>query len=331
VGQHFVPQRYLRNFEIPERPGFVWMHDNATGEARQVAIGQAAQSKNFYGDDATQKMLNNEIERPANPVIAKLLRAEAITPEERWSLAYYVGSMMMRVPATRKKMFSEYPDKLAEYFNDIRAQASALNAAQPVPPERFAQFMRQLDDIERRFVVEPPGDVVEQMLSPLPFRNMVQAIDAMAWRILVSSGEQFFCTSENPVFFDATIGLATRESEVSFPLSTTHALHCSWQRASAPLLYVQVPQKKVREINRRTASIADRAFYFERAPWLLGLLAKSRHLLTGLPWSEPPQWMTLPDLTPDGTRQVGRRNANAPATAEAMTGARNIDGGAGPA
>jgi hypothetical protein len=28
MGHHFVPQRYLRNFEDPDHPGYIWVHDH---------------------------------------------------------------------------------------------------------------------------------------------------------------------------------------------------------------------------------------------------------------------------------------------------------------
>jgi hypothetical protein len=313
VGHHYVPQKYLSNFQCPGRPAFVWMHDKHTGEARQVAIKQAAQSKDFYGSAETENMLANEIERPANPVIQKIIAHEPIDSAERHHLAYYVGSMLMRVPANRRKLFANYPGQLAEYFADLREQATTLASTLPdVSPERLAQWMANLDDIERRFIETPPGDVVEQMLSPLPFRNMVDAVEAMTWRILVSSAPQYFCTSDNPAFFFTAWGLASQESELSFPLSTTHALHGSWQDAGSLLTYVPVTQHFVKEINRRLASTADRAFYHERADWLLRILPKVNPYLSRLRWSHPPRWRALPLLAPDGMRLTSRRTTTTP-------------------
>jgi len=60
----------------------------------------------------------------------------------------------------------------------------------------------------------------------------------------------------------------------------------------------------VKEINRRLASSAERAFYFEKATWLHKILSKERPFLSAIHWSEPPRWRQLPAIVPDGERYV---------------------------
>ena len=70
------------------------------------------------------------------------------------------------------------------------------------------------------------------------------------------------------------------------------------------LVYVQSSQGFVKEINRRLASTADRAFYHERASWLLRILPKAKPYLSALHWSKPPRWRDIPTLVSDGQRYV---------------------------
>ena len=84
MGHHFVPQRYLRNFEDPSRPGFIWLHDKRGGAARLVPIKQVAQAKGFYTAE-TEASLARDVEAPGNAVIRKLTGDTAITIRVRKS------------------------------------------------------------------------------------------------------------------------------------------------------------------------------------------------------------------------------------------------------
>ena len=119
---------------------------------------------------------------------------------------------------------------------------------------------------------------------------MLRALFGMTWRVLVASGPQYFATTDNPVFFFRAYGLAREDSELSFSLSTTHALHGSWRKAGSDLIFVRATQAIVKEINRRLASDAERlAFYHEPAQWLMAILPKKEPYLSVIRWpSEPP-------------------------------------------
>lgn len=107
----------------------------------------------------------------------------------------------------------------------------------------------------------------------------------MTWRILVTEGPAFFATSDNPVFFFEELGLARKLAEVSFPLSTTHTLHASWQPGKSDLIFLRPEQAIVKEMNRRLAGTAERlAFYHEDGSWLLKLLSKERPRLSTIEW-----------------------------------------------
>ena len=62
MGQHTVPQRYLSNFQDPDHPGFVWLHDKRGGSPRLAAIKSVLQQPQFYmprPNDSSQRGLNS--------------------------------------------------------------------------------------------------------------------------------------------------------------------------------------------------------------------------------------------------------------------------------
>jgi hypothetical protein len=87
MGHHYVPQRYLQNFEARGQPGFIWLHDKQGGKPALASIAQVAQSKAFYSLE-TEGVLAREVERPANAVITKLINNDTISPAERFALSF---------------------------------------------------------------------------------------------------------------------------------------------------------------------------------------------------------------------------------------------------
>lgn len=49
-------------------------------------------------------------------------------------------------------------------------------------------------------------------------------LSRMTWRFLIIERRPAFVASDNPVFYDASIGIGRAESEVSFPISSNVAL-----------------------------------------------------------------------------------------------------------
>ena len=140
MGHHFVPQRYLRNFDAPSRPGFIWLHDKRGGAARSVSITKVAQAKGFYSSE-TEAFLAHHVETPGNAVIRKLTSDMAITAVERLQLAYYVGVMLKRTPSRRRLSSEMIPGVIADVVASIREQlkatAAAVQAAEEVDALRY--------------------------------------------------------------------------------------------------------------------------------------------------------------------------------------------------
>ena len=284
MGHHFVPRQYLRNFEDPNNPGFIWLHDKRGGVPSSVPIAKVAQSKHYYQKE-TETILASIVETPANAVIKKLTTDTAITSAERLQLAFYVGVMIKRIPARRRRSTEMIPGVLEGVVANIRKQLTSLSMAVQADPGLLAQRLREVDAAAKKLAIQPPPEVMNQILEPWPSTRIIQALFGMTWRILVSSGPQYFITSDNPAFFFNAYGLGNKESELSFPLSTTHTLHGSWQKTVSDLVFIRPTQNTVKEINRRLASETERlAFYHEPAPWLIKILAKKNPYLSRINW-----------------------------------------------
>jgi hypothetical protein len=146
VGHHYVPQKYLRNFEARGQPGFIWLHDRQGGKPKLAPIAQVAQSKGFYSPE-TEDALAREVERPANAVIAKLIDDESISRAERFALTFYIATMLKRVPFRRRRVMEMYPTVLDDTVARIREQLIELAHSLPdvAPPRSTPKSGHRID------------------------------------------------------------------------------------------------------------------------------------------------------------------------------------------
>jgi hypothetical protein len=149
MGKHYLPQRYLRNFECPGCPGSVWQYDKKTGEVRQVAIKTAAQTADYFPEDL-ERLLAHAVEGPANPAMAKLIAGQAITDSERHDMALYVATMLMRVPGNRRRMLEVYPIQLADYCATISRRWRERSLKQPQSALRLCWVTWMTSSLEPR-------------------------------------------------------------------------------------------------------------------------------------------------------------------------------------
>lgn len=250
-----------------------------------AGIAKVAQSHDYYAPEIEEK-LTQFVEIPGNGAMGKLLRQESLIPSERFDLAYYMCTMMKRVPRHRRKSLEMYPAVLVQTIAEITNEVKeAARQADDLDETWLEHQLTELSAAKYKLLLEPPQGVIDQIRKPWPNRKMVSIVYHMTWRILESSGPQYFITSDNPAVRLGDLGLARVACEISFPLSATAALHGCWQGKPQSLIFVTVQQGLVREINRRTVSQTERvAFCHEEEPWLQATLAKQRPYLSRIAW-----------------------------------------------
>lgn len=268
MGHHYVPQRYLRNFQDPSRPGSLWLYDKQNIAVRPAAIKSVAQAKNYYTPEI-ESQLALQVEIPGNAVIEKLIAWQPITPGERFQLAFYIATMLKRVPRSRSRAKALFPGLLVETLEGYRAGFRALSEEGRYDPELIARRMSEIEAIFARYSTNPPQNVLDVAKVPWPSKELVGYIFSMNWHVYTTTGPQFFMTSDNPAFFFEGLGVNKADSELTFPLSSHFALNASWRGPPGAVLRSRLRQYGVREFNRRILSTTERlVFYHEDAYWL---------------------------------------------------------------
>ena len=265
----------------------MWLHDKQSGKSHPAPIDKVAQSKGYYSPEVEEAL--RQVEGPANVVMAKLVNNEMISSTERMQLTLYVAVALKRVPYRRRKALEMFPGVLDNTLKELRAELTqaAAKIEPPVDDERLRDRLDEIENIFRaKFGDAPPEEVVRQIREPWPTPGMLEAIYRMTWRVLIAEGPTGFWTTDNPVFFFESDGIATREAEVSFPLAPTHALHGCWVlAASSSFAFWRAPERFVREVNRRLASTTERLAFSDRLEdWMMPTLQKRNPYLSRFRW-----------------------------------------------
>ena len=259
------------------------MFDKTAKISRCLPIKSVAQESGYY-EEADEQALANQIEGPALRALGALRRQERVDDDGRIRLASYVASLMTRVPRRRAKGLELFPEALRSTVSRFRKQFEQWADNPEIDPSLVAQWSAEIETLERRFTVDPPPEVINQVRSPWPSLRYVQVLDAMTWRI-ISSNAAKFVTSDNPAHFFEAYGIGTPEAEVCCPLAPDVALHMSRQGEPRGLYFSRGRKYLVKEINRRVATGAERfVFGSEAAPWLRGVCDKARPSLSGIRW-----------------------------------------------
>lgn len=284
MGYHYVPQEYLKGFQTADEPGLIWMYDKELRRFVKAAITAVAQQADYYDQEA-ERELSRSVEGPAHITLGKVRRRERLSGDDRLRLALYVGTMIMRVPARRRRAWELVPSALEDSMNEVRALindwAQRTDADQPL----VARRLTEVDAVQEKLYLEPPSSVTDQIRSPWPSERVLGCVYNMTWRIVSTDRRNCFLTSDNPASFFEGYGLGSAEAELTFPLSSDLALLANWQGPQRSLIILQGKPLIVREVNRRVASGAERfVFYHEERDWVAALANKPRPYLSRILW-----------------------------------------------
>ena len=255
MGKHYVPQNYLEGFSDPGNQELIWMFGKGqpTDKPKHLAIKVVAQSPDFYTPQAEQ-WLNKAVEMPAQEQLRRLAMGQQIHEVDRLIVAKYIQVMVLRVPYARTALARMVRDGVADYVEEVKANPDEI----PVDMNK-EDFFALLDSWHQG--IDENGPSLEPMREPWIEPELVDMLASMTWRVMRMDEHNVFITGDNPVFFTDEIGLAHRDGELSFPISSEAAFHASWITGPAELMFVPGSQYVAQEINRRTVRAAERFLF----------------------------------------------------------------------
>lgn len=280
MGQHYIPKYYLKGFTDLQKPSNIWVYEKGSTRIFSTTIEKVAIENNRWPKD-TEEYLANVIEDPANPVLEKIRNCQAITQDDKDVLSAYIVLMLKRVPKGLERMKEIAPEVADEVFENVESSIQRLLVKYPEKRSILEAHLQKLPDYKLEYEKEFPMEVYYNNLTPNSTPGILDVLRSMKWTFLISNGQPFLA-SDNPVFYFESLGLGNSTSELSFPISSDITLLTTW-RKNILEGYVAIKENILREINRRTASIATKYIYYsQKVQWVVNLVNKKNPRLNRL-------------------------------------------------
>ena len=210
-----------------------------------------------------ESKLAEEYESPAVTAIRKLITGQAITSEERGSIAAYLTSYQVRSHSMQKFIRELYVQSSEEYINHIKGtystiQESLINGGEQVDEEFFAGIAGYRSDGDQ---YDKWGDkhFAEGRVSTREgFEKATRLLASLKWRIFTSDDQPFvlsdaFFTMEalDQPFYELYAPLGSHSC--LFISRYIHDLNDRWNIERIP-----ISQTNVKAINVRTVKKAEK-------------------------------------------------------------------------
>lgn len=299
---HITPAFYLRGFTCAERgkESFIWVYERGlpykpgyikTGVYNpcQRPVKATGFEWDYYAfekpdgsgwDYETYENALAKVEEEAKPAIQRLRRHELVEGADRMALATYMAVMIKRVPRRREWADEMWPEFIRQFEQGAKV-VEQLDAHEqdtsPSDTKRLANIARmRAEYLGLMEQYKSAESIPRHILLPILINQskIPPALYDMTWRLLVCDKDDFFLTSDNPLWFDEELGIGNQRLEVSFPVSSDAALVISRKTAAEGVF--RAGRRVVDEVNRRSATRATRYLYGSRAEaWVVKFLLRS--------------------------------------------------------
>lgn len=280
MGDHYIPQHYLRGF-ASSNDRMIWTYEK-NGTIKFSSYTKNTGHENNYYSPEVEMYLANQIEAPANKVIDKIRSRKNLTEEDKTNLATYMVVMLKRVPQSKIRMKEMAPGVAQKQEEKCDQEITKLINEHPDKTELLEKRRAEIKQNLEKYSKNPPKDFWISLISPERSSNVINILQQMTWHFLTFNEYPAFLTCDNPVFYFKWMGIGKSESEVTFPISSDIVLWATW-RKDIEEKYSEINKQALKEINRRTATNATRFVYHARdESWIPKFIAKKNHGLNRL-------------------------------------------------
>jgi hypothetical protein len=278
---HYVPRFYLNMFA--SSPGLIFVYDKRQQVVRDQPTKETAVERDLYtavsptGEliDDIETELFSPIEETVAPLLKSLAKREGQWPKgTAQAIGWFMATLYARVPRTidtarelarismieYQKMLAADPERLQRLHDDyIRDNP----CSEMLSVEEMTKY---LSDPEKYFKVSFSRKHALAMCL-MNIDVTLEVLPQLRWAVCRNYGAVPFITSDCPVVSFAPTGTGqvvfnaywySPDLEVSFPISP-HV--CMFLRRKPQQVNRAVSNDFVREINRRTAFVAERFVY----------------------------------------------------------------------
>lgn len=289
---HYLPVFYLNGFTTKD--GFLYVYDKESKPIFESSPEGVAYENHFFSymtpqgnmDSETVENHISELEGDFAKAIKKILNSEPLSENEHITFAYFVASMMVRVPNFRdniRKSTGEMIKHVSVFMASHKENFASMIAKYEkdmgkkigMDVEKLRQWMLNSDNYD--VGVNPQyatGMALEQL------EDLAKIFSQMKWAFIRASDDCKFLTGDNPLkYIDPThnprsfygVGLANKHVQVSLPLSKEVCAFGSWEYREG---YIKANGMQVRHLNRMTVMATRRHVFADKKSEIIDRFVK---------------------------------------------------------
>jgi hypothetical protein len=278
MGQHYLPQHYLKGFASGLDSSTIWVFDKENYRRFQSSVVKVA-NENKYWSHEMESWMAQDIESPSNRVLDKIRNRQPLSANDKATLSIYIVTLLRRVPLGKKRAAAWLTDKrnTDPIFDEMQA---ILQRQINDQPEASEQIRKALIDLEHAKNSPPDASqtqtIWEKSLDPRLTAASIHALRTMSWAFLTHDKEPAFLTGDNPVFYFHDKGVGPNGAELSFPVDM-HTVLWAVRSSNWREEYFEATKDLIAEMNRRTVFVADRYVYSDQVrDWTIRLVMRKK-------------------------------------------------------
>ena len=225
MGDHYLPQYYLKGFVESPDSEFVYRYEKGRDGFLHTSIKNVAHETKFYSKEL-ESYLANEIEDPANSVLSKLREFQTISLSDKRLLARYIVTMIKRVPQNKQEARAWLGNIIDPTLDELAGTVRKIAETEPDKKDIAEKRLAEIEHLRKQKKIKP-DDIWYRTIPPEATPAINWAVESMTWQFF-GTRDCVFITSDNPVFFFREIGVGNDSSELVFPVSTKVVLLGSW-------------------------------------------------------------------------------------------------------
>lgn len=212
---HFIPQFYLRHFEIPNRPKYIYSYKHGL-KPKARAIKGLACADNYYtltGDDllvspAMPDEFLSMSEDAAAPILKKLLDVPSLSLSEgeKIILSLFIAHLSLRTPVARARAINVHK---AMYLRKIQWAAQREDFVDVVMNKLKLTDSVETAETWRRMFLNPEKNFIAEMFGPVDNFSLERSfktaglltdilLNLKHWILVEAPAKTLFVTSDNP-------------------------------------------------------------------------------------------------------------------------------------
>lgn len=291
VQHHYLPKNaYLKFFQSPEKPEFVWIYQRGE-EPIFVNINNVARERHLYSFTDENGQYNTELESAlaemeavASKIFKKLNKAGEpilISAQEKSELAYFLAMQVARTPAFRDSLKQQAAEFAKLHMQMLVSDKDAFDhVLQEVKKEKPDMPNVSFEEMQEfifgeKYTIEM-GNENYFLKQAIQLGDHIYPTIMMKDMFILKSKSVEFITSDYPVTLiphpgvPAFYGGGFLMSGILIPVGTHTALFCKnpdkpkeppKKDEQIPLAYREAPPAQAREVNKITINHAERFLF----------------------------------------------------------------------